>query len=61
MAVSPDGMIDCSCCGKGVFEIKCPFSHQNATIESAASNDPSFSLKKVKDLLYLDHTIITIK
>ena len=53
---SPDGMIDCFCCGKGVLEIKCPYSHQNETVESAASNDPSFCLKKDKDLLYLDHT-----
>ena len=53
---SPDGMIDCFCCGKGVLEIKCPYLHQNETVESAASNNPSFCLKKDKDLLYLDHT-----
>ena len=44
IAVSPDGIIDCFCCGKGVLEIKCPYSHQNDTVESAVSNDPSFCL-----------------
>ena len=56
MAASPDGIIDCYCCGKGVLEIKCPYSYRNESVESAVSNDPSFCLKKDNDLLYLDHT-----
>ena len=55
VAASPDGIIDCFYCGKGVLEIKCPYSHRNESIESTASNDPSFCLKKDEDLLYLDH------
>lgn len=27
---SPDLLIECSCCGKGVLEIKCPYSIANA-------------------------------
>ena len=25
IGASPDGIISCSCCGKGVVEVKCPF------------------------------------
>ena len=51
----PDGIIDCYCCGKGVLEIKCSYSHRYESIEAAAGNDHSFCLKKDEDLLYLDH------
>ena len=26
LGASPDGLISCSCCGKGLLEIKCPYS-----------------------------------
>ena len=26
MGVSPDGLVNCSCCGSGVVEIKCPYT-----------------------------------
>ena len=26
LGASPDGIISCVCCGKGVLEVKCPFS-----------------------------------
>lgn len=29
LAASPDGVTECKCCGKGILEIKCPFSLQN--------------------------------
>ena len=29
LGASPDGLIECSCHGKGVLEIKCPFKFQN--------------------------------
>ncbi|XP_077553350.1 uncharacterized protein LOC144168189 [Haemaphysalis longicornis] len=29
-AASPDGLVECSCCGRGVLEIKCPCKHRNA-------------------------------
>ena len=25
LGASPDGIINCNCCGKGVLEVKCPF------------------------------------
>lgn len=35
-AASPDGIIECSCCGKSVLEIKCPYVLQpeSSTLES---------------------------
>ncbi|KAG8175973.1 hypothetical protein JTE90_000012 [Oedothorax gibbosus] len=29
---SPDGKINCSCCGKGVIEVKCPFKHKECDL-----------------------------
>ena len=55
IGASPGGIIDCYCCGKGVLEIKCPYSHRHESIEAAAGNDPNFCLKKDEDLFYLDH------
>ena len=55
IGASLDGIVDCYCCGKGVLEIKYPYSHRHESIEAAASNDPNFCLKKDEDLLYLDH------
>ena len=26
LGASPDGIINCTCCGMGVLEIKCPFT-----------------------------------
>ena len=28
IGASPDGVVECKCCGKGVLEIKCPYSHR---------------------------------
>ena len=38
MGASPDGIINCECCGKGVLEIKCPFCVKNETIDDATNN-----------------------
>lgn len=43
MGASPDGLISCSCCGKGVLEIKCPFKHRNTPMP-LAMQDSSFCL-----------------
>ena len=53
IGASPDGIINCSCHGKGVLEIKCPFCHQESTIQSAAM-DKSFCLKQSGEKLCLD-------
>ena len=46
VGASPDGIITCKCCGRGVLELKCPYCNREETIESAATNDKKFCLKK---------------
>lgn len=48
---SPDGVINCDCCGFGVLEIKCPFSCRNKSLfqdaqESSFCLDSSRNLRK---------------
>ena len=31
MGASPDGIVECGCCGRGVIEIKCPYSCRDKT------------------------------
>ena len=54
IAASPDGWVDCTCCGSGVIEIKCPFCHKGDTIEDAAVLDKQFCLKTDSCGLHLD-------
>lgn len=35
MGASPDGISKCHCCGKGLCEIKCPYSHRDSTVAEA--------------------------
>ena len=39
MGSSPDGVIKCKCCGKEVLDIKCPYSHDEESVLSAALSD----------------------
>ena len=43
---SPDGIVHCSCCGKGVIEIKCPYSCRDKTLLEA-TGDNRFCLEVV--------------
>ena len=43
LGASPDGMIDCSCCGKGTLEIKCPYTKRHDEILQTTC-DPAFCL-----------------
>ena len=42
MGASPDGIVNCVCCGKGVIEIKCPFSCRDKTIREATGEKHFF-------------------
>jgi len=44
LGATPDGFVSCSCCGSGIFEIKCPFSKRNSSIAEAV-NDKKFYLQ----------------
>lgn len=35
LAASPDGIVSCPCCGRGVLEIKCPYSIASAVPDSS--------------------------
>lgn len=45
LGATPDGIVDCSCCGRGVIEIKCPYKYRDSGLQSAIT-DSSFSLCK---------------
>ena len=44
MGATPDGLVNCKCCGSGVLEIKCPFSCKDKGFAKVASENPSFFL-----------------
>lgn len=45
IGASPDGCVNCDCCGKGIIEIKCPFKYKDHSITDAL-NDGDFCLNK---------------
>ena len=47
LGASPDGVVYCECCGKGLIEIKCPFKYKEylPTCDTAIS-DPQYCLRK---------------
>ncbi|XP_036002672.1 uncharacterized protein LOC118565784 [Fundulus heteroclitus] len=44
LGASPDGAVNCDCCGNGTLEIKCPFKHRDVAVEEAAIIDKDFCL-----------------
>ena len=55
VGASPDGIITCNCCSKGVLEIKCPFCHHDESIAAASTSDKNFCLSEVDGQISLDH------
>ena len=49
LGASPDGIVTCDCCGKGVLEIKCPYSCRGKAFSEAADQDKDFCLRKHAD------------
>ena len=41
LGASPDSMVECSCCSKGVLEIKCTYYHKDDLLES---NDKFYTI-----------------
>jgi hypothetical protein len=52
LGASPDGRVDCVCCGSGVLEIKCPFKYCHVKIEEI--DDSTFYLLKTSNGLILN-------
>ena len=46
IGASPDGTVECSCCGTGILEIKCPYSCKDKPFEHRAE-EQSFFLENV--------------
>ena len=42
MGASPDGLVSCTCCGRGVLEAKCPFSCKDKELHSVPIKTPTF-------------------
>ncbi len=56
LGASPDGVVNCYCCNRGVVEIKCPYCHRNYDIVESTI-DKKFCLKKNEcGICYLDMT-----
>lgn len=53
MGASPDGIISCECCGRGVLEIKCPYSCRDTTIVER-TNDLAFFMRQNDGDILLD-------
>ena len=47
LGASPDALIECKCCGKGVVEIKCPYNCRDRSLDDVSRK--SFCLKKLSD------------
>ena len=65
LGASPDGIVQCTCCGKGVLEIKCPYNARECTISDAVHENLidclektpcGFSLKHSHSYYYQIHT-----
>lgn len=45
LAGSPDGIFHCECHGDILLEIKCPFTHRQDSVRTAAEKDAKFPLQ----------------
>jgi len=52
-ASSPDGLVNCKCCGAGLCEIKCPYTAKDG-LPTDAANKKDYCLKKDGDSVYLN-------
>ena len=55
LGASPDGLISCSCCGKGLLEIKCPYSKRDQHPRRVPSNDANFYIMSSGAAIHLSH------
>ena len=52
LGASPDGYVECLCCGPGVIEVKCPFSCRDKSLLEA-TGDSAFCLETAPDGNYI--------
>ena len=56
LGASPDGIVHCSCCGKGALEIKCPYCHCDKDIEVNATSNKTCLTKASDGSIHLDRS-----
>ena len=57
IGASPDGIVNCACCGTGALEIKYPYCHRRDSIADAAVTDKNSCLNvSFSGSYYLDQT-----
>ena len=49
LGASPDALINCTCCGQGIIEIKCPFCASETSLQEAADRGKHFCLNELPD------------
>lgn len=42
MGASPDGLVQCKCCGNGLLEIKCTYTHKDLSPDEVATRDKNY-------------------
>lgn len=55
LAASPDASVECTCCGRGTVEVKCPYTLATKEIQSALDNN--FCLEHTNGTLRLKQTL----
>ena len=55
LGATPDGIVQCMCCGKGVVEVKCPYNCKDKSFE-IASDDSTFCLRSTTDSNFMLRT-----
>ena len=56
LGASPDGIVNCSCCGRGVLEVKCPYTHRYNSVQDIARDSSScLQTSDTDGSPYLDH------
>ena len=56
IGASPDGLVSCSCCGNGTIEIKCSYTYQNETPDTACADDHYHVFKDANGDIKLKHS-----
>ena len=54
LGASPDGVVECSCHGKFLLEVKCPYRCYDKSLSEAAEQSKTFCLKQENEITSLD-------
>lgn len=53
IGATPDGIVHCTCCGKGLLEVKRPYCHCKDTVRTVSA-DPKSCLIEIDESIMLD-------